>query len=156
MAYTPTTWTTGDTVTATKMNKIENGIANAGGVLVCNTNWDGDVEEYVLDKTAQEIYDAILGGTPVYIKYQYGTMSDYTGCLYLVPVVRIYNYDYTNEIKITAVRPSNITNIGSTYGVATSGTMIYSAGGLNEYPRFYRTIATNANTTVQNVGYSVL
>ena len=30
MAYTPTTWTTGDTVTATKMNKIENGIANAG------------------------------------------------------------------------------------------------------------------------------
>lgn len=31
MAYTPTTWTTGDTVTATKMNKIENGIANAGG-----------------------------------------------------------------------------------------------------------------------------
>lgn len=31
MSYTPTTWTTGDTVTATKMNKIENGIANAGG-----------------------------------------------------------------------------------------------------------------------------
>lgn len=30
MAYTPTTWVTGDTVTATKMNKIENGIANAG------------------------------------------------------------------------------------------------------------------------------
>lgn len=31
MAYTPTTWTTGDTITATAMNKIENGIANAGG-----------------------------------------------------------------------------------------------------------------------------
>lgn len=31
MAYTPTNWVTGDTVTATKMNKIENGIANAGG-----------------------------------------------------------------------------------------------------------------------------
>lgn len=31
MAYTPTTWVTGDDVTATKMNKIENGIANAGG-----------------------------------------------------------------------------------------------------------------------------
>lgn len=30
MAYTPTTWATGDTITATKMNKIENGIANAG------------------------------------------------------------------------------------------------------------------------------
>lgn len=31
MAYNPTTWTTGDTITATAMNKIENGIANAGG-----------------------------------------------------------------------------------------------------------------------------
>lgn len=31
MSYTPTTWTTGDTITATAMNKIENGIANAGG-----------------------------------------------------------------------------------------------------------------------------
>lgn len=30
MAYTPTTWTTGDTITATAMNKIENGIADAG------------------------------------------------------------------------------------------------------------------------------
>lgn len=31
MSYTPTTWTTGDTITATAMNKIENGIADAGG-----------------------------------------------------------------------------------------------------------------------------
>ena len=31
MAYNPTTWNTGDTITATAMNKIENGIANAGG-----------------------------------------------------------------------------------------------------------------------------
>ena len=30
-SYTPTTWATGDTITATAMNKIENGIANAGG-----------------------------------------------------------------------------------------------------------------------------
>ena len=29
MSYTPTTWTTGDTVTATKLNKIEQGIAEA-------------------------------------------------------------------------------------------------------------------------------
>lgn len=31
MSYTPTNWTTGDTITASAMNKIENGIANAGG-----------------------------------------------------------------------------------------------------------------------------
>lgn len=32
MAYTPTNWSTGDTVTATKLNKLEQGIANAGSV----------------------------------------------------------------------------------------------------------------------------
>ena len=31
MSYTPTTWTTGDTITATALNKIENGIADSGG-----------------------------------------------------------------------------------------------------------------------------
>ena len=31
MAYTPTQWVTGDTVTATKLNKLEQGVANAGG-----------------------------------------------------------------------------------------------------------------------------
>jgi len=38
MGYTPTTWTTGDTVTASALNKIENGIANAGSgsLIACN------------------------------------------------------------------------------------------------------------------------
>lgn len=31
MSYTPTTWVTGDTITATKLNKLEQGIANASG-----------------------------------------------------------------------------------------------------------------------------
>lgn len=31
MAYTPTVWKTGDVVSSEKLNKMENGIANAGG-----------------------------------------------------------------------------------------------------------------------------
>lgn len=31
MSYTPTTWNTGDTITPSALNKIEQGIANAGG-----------------------------------------------------------------------------------------------------------------------------
>ncbi len=31
MSYTPTTWMTGDTITATKLNKLEQGVANGGG-----------------------------------------------------------------------------------------------------------------------------
>ena len=40
MSYTPTTWTTGDTITATAMNKIENGIANAGNVATVIVDFD--------------------------------------------------------------------------------------------------------------------
>ena len=56
MAYEPTNWKSGDVVTSAKLNKMEQGIANAGGggVLVV-TNTDG-----TLDKTWQEIHDAML------------------------------------------------------------------------------------------------
>lgn len=51
MSYEPTNWKSGDTVTSAKLNKMEQGIANAG-VLVVH-----DVEG-TLDHTWQEIHDA--------------------------------------------------------------------------------------------------
>lgn len=56
MSYTPTEWATGDVVTAEKLNKIENGIASAGGGGVLIANMSPNTGE--LDKTWQEIYDA--------------------------------------------------------------------------------------------------
>lgn len=53
MAYNPHTWVDGETITTAKLNTIENGIANAGGVLKVTLSSSG-----VLDKTWQEIYDA--------------------------------------------------------------------------------------------------
>lgn len=49
MSYTPTTWTTGDTITASALNKIENGIADAGGggvasvCVIYDNSWGGTV-----------------------------------------------------------------------------------------------------------------
>lgn len=60
MSYTPTNWKTGDVVTSEKLNKLENGVATAGGVLVVNASESG-----MLDHTWQEIADnkfAILNG----------------------------------------------------------------------------------------------
>jgi len=51
MSYEPTTWKSGDTVTSAKLNKMEQGIANAGALVVTDTNG-------TLDHTFQEIYDA--------------------------------------------------------------------------------------------------
>ena len=55
MSYSPTTWESGDTITSAKLNKIEQGIASAGGgagglVVRFSNN--------ALDKTWQEIHDA--------------------------------------------------------------------------------------------------
>ena len=68
MSYTPTSWSTGDTITAAAMNKIENGIANAGGGtsgLVTDTNDE-------LDKTWNEINAMVSAGTIPFIKFSDG------------------------------------------------------------------------------------
>ena len=57
MAYTKQTWNNGDIITADKLNHIEDGIANAGGLFVVHANEiDGNL---TMDKTWQEIYDAL-------------------------------------------------------------------------------------------------
>lgn len=64
MSYTPTTWVTGDTITTTKLNKIEQGIAGAGGGVsgLC-TDTNG-----TLDKSYNEIVAIIEQGTiPFYV-----------------------------------------------------------------------------------------
>ena len=57
MSYTPTTWTTGDTITATKLNKIEQGIAGAGGGGLIG------YENAELDKNFNELMAMVEAGT---------------------------------------------------------------------------------------------
>lgn len=139
MAYIKNTWATGDTITAAKMNNIEDGIEEAaqsgGGALICNSTYTG--ETYVLDKTAQEIYDALLAGTPAYIKYQYGSPEVYMGELYLAPIIRFSNYNYTNDMHIYASRPS-VGYVQQMSAVGLPGTIAYSATSMNAYPTYYR------------------
>lgn len=79
MAYTPTTWTTGDTITATAMNKIENGIAGAGNNVIVQfsatgystvTNYFGYIvygiynaqnSSWVIDRDSSTYWNAIVG-----------------------------------------------------------------------------------------------
>ena len=61
MSYIKTTWVTGDTITATKMNKIEEGIETAGTVTIL-TDTNG-----TLNKTVDEIYQLLSTGAIVLI-----------------------------------------------------------------------------------------
>lgn len=62
MSYEPTNWKSGDVVTSAKLNKLENGVAAAGGggVLVVNVTEDGN--NLVCDKTAAEMLTAVTNG----------------------------------------------------------------------------------------------
>lgn len=145
MAYTPTNWVTGDTVTATKLNKLEQGVANAGSALICTCSWNGG--DYVLDKTAKEIYDALLGGTPAYVKFQYGVLDvsgigSYESTMYLTPIIKVWGYGYTNTIKIMASKP---TFIGSDFVPAL--VFFGTSEGLNSYPTYSDTRYVNYNST---------
>lgn len=67
MSYSPTTWESGDTITSAKLNKMERGIANAGGgssvvvvgIEVANTEGGTTV---TVDKTFAEMKTAHEGG----------------------------------------------------------------------------------------------
>lgn len=59
MSYSPTTWSTGDTITASAMNKIENGIANAGGSAIVRLSASGfPTQTWVYGYIAWATYDS--------------------------------------------------------------------------------------------------
>lgn len=64
MSYTPNTWATGDTITAAKLNNIENGIANAG------VGWDAIIRLTHADNSGLDDYTNL---TPSIIE---GTFAD--------------------------------------------------------------------------------
>lgn len=75
MAYTPMTWVTGDTITADKLNNMEQGIASAGGaVQVGYTFSNGTV---TLDKTWQEIHDGMAAGNTCVIAFNLEDFDTY-------------------------------------------------------------------------------
>lgn len=136
MAYTPTTWTTGDTVTATKMNKIENGIANAGSaVIITETN-------ATLDKTFAEIYDLIHSGTPCYIKRleaeaDEGLDNTYAYNIQLMPIVAIYKYNDVYRIYSShATAPLSQSSI---YNIGAPAIVTYQVSSSDDYPTFLKT-----------------
>lgn len=62
MSYTPINWQTGDTITAEKLNKMDN------GWLVFVVNLITDESSTRFDKTWQEVYDAADAGALVLLR----------------------------------------------------------------------------------------
>lgn len=123
MSYTPTEWKTGDTITAEKLNKLEQGVADSGGgggALIVNSTYDDGA--YTLDKTWKEIRDVFVTGVTVLVMSVSETSEEAS------TVIRIASDTYDPQ--------------ESTFGLETDGGqgMFYNwrADSANGYP-YYRT-----------------
>ena len=67
MSYTPTSWKTGDTITAEKLNKMESGIEAASDSRYV-VNFDDSLQQ--TDKTFREVKNAFLAGKNVVIRFE--------------------------------------------------------------------------------------
>nr|DAH54271.1 MAG TPA: collagen alpha 1(VIII) chain protein [Caudoviricetes sp.] len=68
MAYTKKTWTTGEVLTATGMNNIENGIAaNDEALSALNTDIDGKLDKPETEGTENQILALSADGKLIYI-----------------------------------------------------------------------------------------
>lgn len=81
MVYEPTNWQNGDVVTAEKLNKIENGIADSGIVIV-DMVWDGvlpqtgSLPQFKSEILASEIAEEYISGKFVRLRYIYDNGSE--------------------------------------------------------------------------------
>lgn len=146
MAYTPTVWASGDTIDATKLNKIEQGIANAGSMMIVDCP---DTSPYTLDHTFADIYNALRAGTPVYVRIVRNVGSDwasqYNSEFCFCPVVRAFKYN--DAYRLCAVNATNC--VVDNAIVLISSSLSFDATGANAYPTLIR--KTSPKDTSLNV-----
>lgn len=103
MAYTPTNWVTGDTITATKLNKLEQGVANAGGGGLIG------YENGELDKNYNELMAMVESGTVPWIIDEFDDPPDI----------------YTRVLPLTYMHTDG-SNYTVLFGCADDGNQLYS------------------------------
>ena len=122
MSYTKHTWTNGDVITATKLNEMENGIDEAssgespGGILIINETEvdDSHGNGLILDKTWQEIFDAIYEDKKAcYIYYDETTTNDHNTVISVV--TRVDSFIHTGEYPNTQYSVETTDNQWSTH-----------------------------------------
>lgn len=101
MSYTPTTWNTGDTITASAMNKIEQGIANAGGGVDCVLYTDSNGNTAAYGDFASALAK-VSSGVPICVFGYEGTHSSGYFGSNAYPLICGWAYEdtYPNQIKL--------------------------------------------------------
>lgn len=95
MAYTPTTWKSGDVVTSAKLNKLEQGVAST--VFVVTLSYDEETSTYSTDKPYADILAAYEAGANLFcVPWEGGALH---GMVYM---------PNSNKFIVTDIFPSDI------------------------------------------------
>lgn len=143
MAYTPTTWANGDTITAAKLNKLEQGVANGGsGLVVELTTSTGTA-----DHTFAEIFEALRAGIPVYLHYPpeggANWQEEYNTHACVMPVLRAYKYDNTYRVYASTLSYGLVANITA---AGLPGIYMMEAVSPSSYPVFMAVSYATSNS----------
>lgn len=135
MSYSEHTWQSGETITAAKMNNIEEGIQEAaqsgGGNIIVHGSTVNNV--YTLDMTVQELYNAIVAGTPVYLVELYGATSDNSFSGVLCRMLGIFKYS-AGAFRVVFAMENGSYNFYNRPGMPCPAAWYFEADGLDAYP----------------------
>lgn len=101
MSYEKQTWNTGDVITATKLNHIEDGIFSGGGTGLINILYDETEQNYYLDKTYNEIVSMVNSGLLPWFKITTESCVDFEYLIRyeidqsVVDAYRVCTYSFT-------------------------------------------------------------
>lgn len=112
MGYIPTNWVTGDTITAEKLNKAEEGIADAGCTLNIVAEHHGSV--YGITQDATYIANAIAAGKLVYVTACTVIPTGETFPEFVGIVTEIVGEDSNVSVSVLTSRSSNPIRISFT------------------------------------------
>lgn len=105
MSYEPTNWKTGDVVTSAKLNKLEEGVATAGGGgLTVSITQDG--EYLLLNKTYTDVLSAVNAGKNIDFIMQSVTSQGSTSRSFFV-MSQLLEREGVYGVILNAITPSS-------------------------------------------------
>lgn len=111
MAYVPTTWATGDVITAEKLNNIENGIVDSDSIFLINAILNTEELNFTYDKTWADVKNAYKKGKIIILRVDFADMGTEMAYKY-AHVYQATEIKANNELKeiqftIISVNPSH-------------------------------------------------
>ena len=143
MSYERHTWVTGETITAEKLNNLEEGISSGGGAFIVEYNASTEA----MTKTYKEIWDAMVAGLPVYFAYTYqdATQGSFVSYKFMCPITVLYKYDNVYRVNITKPKYHG-SGVDGTYHTYEPAVTIFQTSTLNGYPTFLKNIYSSSIT----------